>query len=137
MRASAGASDALEHGVTVLAAGWVIALVGMWGGRRALLSAALGALALVGVLALRDAARTELYVAATGGALLALALAVPRLLPRRLPIHFEWLTESVAVALILSGPPPQPSATAATLRRARSPKASLCSARTLRRSGRR
>lgn len=104
VRATIGAPDALQHGVTVLAAGWIIALVGMWGGRRALLSAALGALALVGVLALRDAARTELYVAATGGALLALALAVPRVLPRRLPIHFEWLTESVAVGLILSGP---------------------------------
>jgi hypothetical protein len=104
VRASAGAPDALQHGVTVLAAGWIIAVLGMWGGRRALLSAALGALALVGVLALRDAAQTELYVAATGGALLALALAIPRVLPRRLPIQFEWLTEAVAVGLVLSGP---------------------------------
>ncbi len=104
IRASVGAPDALEHGVTVLAAGWVIALVGVWSGRRALLSAALSALALVGVLALRDAVRTELYVGAAGGALLALAFAIPRVLPRRLPIQFEWLTEAVAVGLILSGP---------------------------------
>jgi len=103
VRASAGAPDALDHGVMVLAAGWIIAVLGIWGGRRAPLSAALGALALVGVLALRDAARTELYVAAAGGALLALALAIPRVLPRRLPIQFEWLTEAVAVGLILSG----------------------------------
>jgi hypothetical protein len=67
------------------------------------LSAALGALALVGVLALRDVARTELYVAGSGAALLALAFAVPRFLPRRLPIEFQWLTEAVAVGLVLSG----------------------------------
>ncbi|HEV8656697.1 MAG TPA: hypothetical protein VGR85_14415 [Candidatus Limnocylindria bacterium] len=103
VRASSGASDALDHGVTVLAAGWLIAVLGVWGGRRALLSGALGALAVVGVLALRDAAQTELYVAAAGAALLALAFAIPRVLPRRLPIEFEWLTEVVAVGLILSG----------------------------------
>jgi hypothetical protein len=103
VRATAGASDALDHGLTVLAAGCSIALLGVWGGRRVLLSAALGALAVVGVLALRDAARAELYVAAAGVALLALAFAVPRVIPRRLPIQFEWLTEATAVGLILSG----------------------------------
>ena len=103
VRASAGASDALDHGVTVLAAGWVLAAFGFGAGRRALLSAALGALALVGVLALRDAARTEAYVAAAGIALLALPFAIPRFLPRRLPIQLEWLTEVTAVGLVLSG----------------------------------
>jgi len=103
IRASVGASDALDHGVTVLAAGWFIAALGVWAGRRSLLSVALGALALVGVLALRDVARTEFYVAAAGAALLALPFAIPRFLPRRLPIEFEWLTEAVAVGLILSG----------------------------------
>jgi len=103
VRASIGADDALDHGVTVLAAGWAIAVLGVWAGRRALLSAALGALALVGILALRDAARTELYVAAAGIALLAVQFGSPRFLPRRLPIQFEWLTEAVAVGLILSG----------------------------------
>lgn len=103
VRASIGASDALDHGVTVLAAGWVIAVLAVWAGRRALLAAALGALALVGLLALRDAARTELYVAAAGIALLLLPLAIPRFLPRRLPIQFDWVTEAVAVGLILSG----------------------------------
>jgi hypothetical protein len=102
-RASSGASDALDHGVTVLAAGWVIAALAVWGGRRALLSAALGALALAGLLALRDTVRTEPYVAGAGVALLALAFASPRFLPRRLPIRFEWLMESVAVVLIVSG----------------------------------
>jgi hypothetical protein len=103
VRATVGASDALDQGLTVLAAGLSIALLGIWGGRRVLLSTALGALAVVGVLALRDAARAELYVAATGVALLALAFAVPRVIPRRLPIQFEWLTEATAVGLILSG----------------------------------
>ncbi len=103
VRASVGAGDALDHGVTVLGGGWLIAVLAVWGGRRALLTAALGALALVGLLALRDAARTELYVAATGIALLVLTFAVPRFLPRRLPIQFEWVTEAIAVGLILSG----------------------------------
>ncbi|MEP6694746.1 MAG: hypothetical protein ABJB39_08890 [Chloroflexota bacterium] len=102
-RATSGASDALDHGVTVLAAGWVVAVLGVWGGRRALLSAAVGALAFVGVLALRDTVRTEPYVAGAGAALLLVVFAIPRFLPRRLPIQFEWLSEAVAVGLILSG----------------------------------
>jgi hypothetical protein len=59
-------------------------------------------LATTGVLALRDATRAEPFVAATGVVVLALVLAIPRYLPRRLPAVYEMALEILAVALVVS-----------------------------------
>jgi len=102
-RAAANRSDALEHGLSVLIAGVVIVLFGLLWARRVPVATALGALALVGLLALSDTRRSEPYVAAAGVALLLIALAIPRYLPPRLRVEYEWALEAVGVGLVLSG----------------------------------
>jgi hypothetical protein len=59
-------------------------------------------LAAAGLLALRDPTRAEPFVAATGVVVLALVLAIPRYLPRRLPAVYETALEILAVALVVS-----------------------------------
>jgi hypothetical protein len=102
IRATAFGDDALTHGATVLAGGVVIVALGLWSGRRALVASGAAMLGAMGVLALRDPLRAEPYVAATGVAILALVMAIPRYLPRRLPPQFEKALEILAVALIVS-----------------------------------
>jgi hypothetical protein len=102
VRATAFGDDALTHGATVLAGGAVIVALGLWSGRRALVAAAAAMLAATGLIALRDPARAEPFVAGTGVVLLALLLAIPRYLPRRLPAAYEWGLEILAVALVVS-----------------------------------
>ena len=102
VRAAAFGDDALTHGASVLAGGTVIVAVGLWSGRRALVASAAAMLATIGVLALRDAARAEPFVAATGVAILALVLAIPRYLQRRLPAQYEMALEILAVGLVVS-----------------------------------
>jgi hypothetical protein len=101
-RALARGPDALDHGASVLAVSVVLAALGMWSGRRVLLAAGLGAAAAVGVLALPDSARAEPYVAAAGAALLLLAVSIGGVVPRRLPVRYEWALEITASALALS-----------------------------------
>jgi hypothetical protein len=103
VRATAFGDDALTHGASVLAGGVVIVALGLWTGRRALVASAAAMLAATGLLALRDATRAEPYVAATGVAILALVLVIPRYLPRRLPPQFEMALEILAVGLVVSG----------------------------------
>jgi hypothetical protein len=88
----------------VLGAGVVIVALGLWSGRRALLGTAALMLAAVGSIALRDAPATEPYVAAAGVAVLALALVVPRYVPRRLPVEYDTALAILAAALVVSGP---------------------------------
>jgi hypothetical protein len=102
VRATAFADDALTHGATVLAGGVVIVALGLWSGRRALVAAGGAMLGAMGVLALRDATRAEPYVAATGAAVLALVLAIPRYVKRRLPPEYEMALEILGVALVVS-----------------------------------
>ncbi|TMC46457.1 MAG: hypothetical protein E6J23_02910 [Chloroflexi bacterium] len=102
VRATAFGDDALAHGATVLAGGALVVALGLWSGRRALVASAAAMLAAIGVLALRDAARAEPFVAATGVAVLALVLAIPRYLPRRLPAEYEIALEILAVGLVVS-----------------------------------
>jgi hypothetical protein len=59
-------------------------------------------LAAMATLALADAARAEPYVSASGVVLLALVLAIPRYLPRRLPIMYERGLEILAAVLVVS-----------------------------------
>jgi hypothetical protein len=102
IRATAFGDDALTHGASVLAGGVVVVALGLWSGRRALVATAAAMLAATGVLALRDATRAEPFVAATGVVVLALVLAIPRYLPRRLPAVYETALEVLAVALVVS-----------------------------------
>ena len=102
VRATAFGDDALTHGATVLASGVVILALGLWSGRRALVATAGGMLAATGLIALRDAARAEPFVALSGVLVLALVLAIPRYLPRRLPAQFEMALEILAVGLVVS-----------------------------------
>jgi hypothetical protein len=102
LRATAFGDDALTHGATVLASGVVIVALGLWSGRRALVATAAGMLAATGLIALRDAARAEPFVAMSGVVVLALILAIPRYLPRRLPAQFEMALEILAVGLVVS-----------------------------------
>ena len=104
VRATAFGDDALTHGASVLAAGAVIVAVGLWSGRRGLLGTAAAMLAATGLVALRDAARAEPFVAGTGVVVLALVLAIPRYLPRRLPAQFETALEILAAGLVVSLP---------------------------------
>ena len=102
VRATAFGDDSLTHGASVLAGGVVVIALGLWSGRRALVATAAAMLAATGVLALRDATRAEPFVAATGVVVLALVLAIPRYLPRRLPAVYETALEILAVALVVS-----------------------------------
>ena len=102
VRATAFGDDALTHGATVLAGGAAIVGIGLWSGRRALVATGATMLGAMGVLALRDATRAEPYVAATGVAILALVLAIPRYLQRRLPREYEMALEILAVGLVVS-----------------------------------
>jgi hypothetical protein len=103
VRATAFGADALSHGASVLAGGAVVVAFGLWSGRRAVVATAAAMLAATGVLALRDAARAESFVAASGVVVLALVLAIPRYLPRRLPAIYEMALEILAVGLVVSG----------------------------------
>lgn len=102
VRTTAFGDDALTHGASVLAGGVVVVALGLWSGRRAIVASAAAMLGATGVLALRDATRAEPYVAATGIVLLALVLAIPRYLGRRLPPHYEMALEVLAVGLVVS-----------------------------------
>ena len=102
VRATAFGDDALAHGASVLAGGVVFVALGLWTGRRAFVASAAAMLGAMGVLALRDPTRAEPYVAATGVALLALVLAIPRYLQRRLAPQYEMALEILAVALVVS-----------------------------------
>ncbi|MEK6207261.1 MAG: hypothetical protein AABM32_06420 [Chloroflexota bacterium] len=102
VRARAFEADALAHGATVLVGSVVIIALGLWSGRRAVVATAATMLAAMATLALADAARAEPYVTASGVVLLALVLAIPRYLPRRLPAHYERALEILAVAVIVS-----------------------------------
>jgi len=103
VRATAFGADALPHGAAVLGAGVLIVALGLWSGRRALLATAAAMLAAMGVIAVRDTRATEPYVAAAGVAVLALALAVPRYLQRRLPAGYDAALALLAAALVASG----------------------------------
>ena len=102
VRATAFGDDALTQGASVLAGGVVVLALGLWSERRALVGTAAVMLAATGVLALRDAARAEPFVAATGVVVLALVLSIPRYLPRRLPAIYEMGLEILAVALVVA-----------------------------------
>ncbi len=102
VRATAFGDDALTHGATVLAGGVAIVGLGLWSGRRAFVASGAAMLGAMGVLALRDATRAEPYVAATGVGILALVLAIPRYLQRRLPREYEMALEILAVGLVVS-----------------------------------
>jgi hypothetical protein len=70
-----------------------------------LLVGALGILGLVGLLAVRQPDKTEPYLAAAGVATLGIFLAVPRYIPRRLPmIELERAAEVLGVALVVAVP---------------------------------
>jgi hypothetical protein len=103
VRATAFGDDALTHGATVLAGGAIVVALGLWSGRRALVTSASAMLGATGLIALRDADRAEPFVTLTGVAVLALVLAIPRYLPRRLPIRYEMALEILAVGLVVSG----------------------------------
>lgn len=103
VRATAFGDDALTHGATVLAGGVIVVALGLWSGRRALVASGAAMLGATGLLALRDADRAEPFVTLSGAAVLALVLAIPRYLGRRLPIQYEMALEILAVGLVVSG----------------------------------
>jgi hypothetical protein len=102
VRARAFEADALEHGATVLIGSVAIIAVGLLSGRRAVVATAAVMLVAMATLALADAARAEPYVTASGVVLLALVLAIPRYLPRRLPVMYERGLEVLAAVLVVS-----------------------------------
>ncbi|HEV8468157.1 MAG TPA: hypothetical protein VGR46_01010, partial [Candidatus Limnocylindria bacterium] len=103
VRAAASGSDALTQGASVLALGAVTMGLGIWSGRRALISAAGTMLALASVLALKDTPATEPYVAAAGVAILIFVIAIPRFIARPLPVAYEVAIEVLGAAMIVSG----------------------------------
>ena len=104
VRATAFGSDALMQGGSVLAGGTVIVALALWSGRRALFAAAATMLGCTTLVSLNRTEMTEPYVAAAGVAIVALALAIPRYLPRRLAVELEWALEILGAAMIVASP---------------------------------